>query len=251
MEQTAPTAPDKKRGALWDFELTGGGFVIGLIAFLLLLLTLNYFSVLSLSTLYPKYLGFLPHKKPTGISDSSKTIQLASSRERADVQNLTEKVVAPSMRTSITNMNFAKQTIDNDFGYTYYGADTSLQTGEFLVSLVGYDTKGQITDRQITINHVKASSNINASNSASIIANYLQIEPKSPFTCILPKDKPGAKSICESIWRDTGSVKGVSVIQISEDEIFLNYCDHPENSQLFNWKSCIYDYRETGLNLTQ
>lgn len=47
---------------LEEVEFGFGGLILGLLAFLLLLFTLNYFNILSLSTIFPNQLGILPHR---------------------------------------------------------------------------------------------------------------------------------------------------------------------------------------------
>ena len=63
MDENKQVQSNKGKSALLEeVEFGFGGIILGLIAFLLLLFTLNYFNILSLSTLFPEQLGFLPHR---------------------------------------------------------------------------------------------------------------------------------------------------------------------------------------------
>ncbi|MBI2622491.1 MAG: hypothetical protein HYW64_00110, partial [Candidatus Levybacteria bacterium] len=62
MEQLPQTQPEepKKNSLLEGVEFGMGGIVIGITTFLLMLFVLNYFNIISLSLVFPKYFGFLP-----------------------------------------------------------------------------------------------------------------------------------------------------------------------------------------------
>lgn len=52
----------KKNPLLEGIEFGVGGALIGITTFLLMLFVLNYFNIVSLSLVFPKYFAFLPHR---------------------------------------------------------------------------------------------------------------------------------------------------------------------------------------------
>lgn len=73
-------AEKKQNVLLQEFEFGVGGVLLGIGTFLLMLFVLNYFNIVSLSLVFPKYFGFLPHR-PVAQGVPSGTLQNFTQRE--------------------------------------------------------------------------------------------------------------------------------------------------------------------------
>lgn len=61
--QQLPPSNEQKPNILEEVEFGIGGILLGVGTFLLMLFVLNYFNLVSLSLVFPKYFGFLPHRQ--------------------------------------------------------------------------------------------------------------------------------------------------------------------------------------------
>jgi hypothetical protein len=60
--QNQPNQQLQKSKQLLNVERIGARLLFGIVLLIFLLLVLNYFNIISLSSLFPNLFGFLPHK---------------------------------------------------------------------------------------------------------------------------------------------------------------------------------------------
>lgn len=231
--------------AFLEIGLVEAGFVA--VVLLILLGTLNYFNILSVSDVFPNQLGFLPRQTQPKTSQNTSlykpTVAPAPTIPDNIIANakfLMEDVLAPSFLPA--NSFFIMQGIENSNGSNIYSAGASWigKDKERLSATVKYNQSQLITARQIAIYMPQAIVNLDASGSALLASKYIKIEPQSVFKC--KSYLPSSKLIfCESFWEDTNGVKrGIDVSSpvFGSNETQIFYCEFHKENPNYSWTSC-------------
>ncbi len=241
-----PPAP-KKVNILGLVELGTGGIILGLIVFVLLLVALNYFNILSLSRSFP-LLSFLPTKQQKS-PEFAKTAYLAThaARDLPDFVQFTVKGTTVSRTNSKVDFvkNTKGQVIDSNRLILNWTETNFAGTAS-----ISYSNKLTIDDKQILIFVPKLSTSIDPQIKAS---KYLKIEPMVKWDCtnICLNDKNTETTICENFWTDKNKVKrGVGILSpiLYENRSNIFICEVYPTSPLYNRNSCS-NYKEATKGL--
>ena len=226
------------------FEIVFVGVTVCLFFFIL-----NYFNIISLSQIYPRQLGFLPHRPfsqaPRTASGTPSAVPETAKRE---IKNLIDDLILPSLIPA--NIGFQKQDIKNPNHYSFYGTGWAGRKNETFIPAVEYDRANNLIGRQILVIIPRTMRNLTGSSSSALSREYLKITPPSPFFCA-PFPLTGAKSIlCESFWKDANGIKrGIDITSPVEGSngTQLLYCEHRLKSPDYSWKSCYYSFKDSGI----
>lgn len=108
-ENSQPEQPKIK--ILQGFEWTIGGVLLGIGFFLLVFLLLNYFNIISLSTLYPNQLGWLPTKNQVIVEVNGEKIFKADYNKRLAAQTYFYTNISPASQTELVKL--PNQTLED------------------------------------------------------------------------------------------------------------------------------------------
>ena len=255
--QTPPQNESPKKSPR-GLALVGVGIIevlfVSLVIFILLAV-LNYFNVLSISDLSPKYLGWLPRQvqnlgqnqiSVTPPSPTPNSFTPAPDFAINDTRNLINDMILPSFIPS--DLKFEKQNVENPNEFVFYGTYWTTEDKEGFVSSVEYNTTNTIIDRQITIHIPPIKGVLDPSVSLELVKKYFKIIPSSSFKCIdLPTQN--SSKFCEAFWIDEDVKKGINltspVYGLNETRIF--YCEHHKGTPAYEWLSCSVNYKDTGI----
>lgn len=230
-------------------ELAGFGFVV--VALILLFGILNYFNILSISDVFPKYFSWLPRQRvsvlPQPITQSSTGIKTTSSVPdfaKKDLTNFADSVIVPS---SISTSLLEKNTYITDNNNTYATTTWNINGNEFKPT-IKYGAKNALIDKQLLLSLSAALPILDASIAPSIAEQYLTVTPQTSFSCVtLPISLK--TMLCESFWQDTdGTKKGIDIISpIVGNKAQVFYCERTPQSPDYAWQSCNTNFQDTGV----
>lgn len=227
-----------------------GAFGIIIIAFI----ALNYFSILSLSDLYPKYLSLLPHQqstqtytKPINIQPSI-SIPISSFPEIA--RNLfyefASRNLAPDISPNPSTTVFTQDGIDkNTFSYFWQTKDGTV-SATFALSPIAIK---EISYIYISLPLPDAPSEPTASLAQNTTSQFFLAKPQKDWKC-----KPIDKIIyCESFWKETSGIKkgfsisGPIAFTNGKTGLLMGLCEYHKDSTLYLSNSCTTEFAKTGL----
>ncbi|MCL5970822.1 MAG: hypothetical protein M1450_04975 [Patescibacteria group bacterium] len=105
-EYSYSASSQKKNNSLKDQATFGTGITGGILVLFIFFFTLNYFNVLSLSSLYPRMFGFLPHK-PFETSSTNTNNQIPTPTPEAIESGLATKEQIEKYQTYVRQKGFA------------------------------------------------------------------------------------------------------------------------------------------------
>ncbi len=245
----------KKRLAFLEVGLFEISFV--LIFIVVIFGTLNYFNILSLSTLYPNQLGFLPRKQLTNTKINQKAAVSMPTPFASYNWNYAQTTLEKFLRDNI-NPEFLPNKIQGEQGLiaTDSGRGTEYEFGakwetdnEFIVGFFHYGPKTNIpSDMQFFV-QVKNKDLPTATQTLTkeLSQKYLKDVPANvDFECGITSDKK--TSYCETMSNISSGKKGfgiaVSAQKIESPKTFpiviVFSCFIPKNGIYYNkWNSCI------------
>jgi len=238
--QQTPSVKGKKRLL---FE------IVFVVVFLIILFgILNYFNILPLSKLFRDQLGFLPRRDvPTG-----------TSQQPQQPSNVT---LSPGEQAKQALINFLP-TILNPSVLPKSDSDISLKQNEGLVE--SFSASWNVEEGTVSAILVLAPEYKNIVQSYLSLSQTENVSPSvelaqtttSQFFLTQPKGKWGCKPIyintmtfCENFWEEeSGERLGLGIIGVSpEGSNLVFFCQHNKNSKLYSWKSCEYEFAQTGV----
>lgn len=235
-----------------------GIFEIGLVAIVLILLfsALNYFNILPVSDVLPQYFGWLPKKhtqtkltSPNQILQTPKTITI--------IPTIT---VSPETSAKEILLNFLPEIFNSSFlppasGFTFKQSNEQ----NFIFSWNAKQvTIGGAIEISVQSSHASTFSLGLTQTSNTPPSPTLALTVISPIFSIQPKGIWGCKPLrgityCENFWEEqSGEKRGLSVLGLLELRegglgLLISFCQHNKNSDLYSWKSCTVEFKNTGV----
>ena len=221
--------------------------------FILLVLVLNYLNILPLSSLFPNYLGFLPHqqsKQESNVTTTPSTMPLDEQAKQTLITFL-PTILTPSFLPKSNSKITLTQTKGIQESFT--ASWNSISGTQSAILIVSPDGKN-IT--QFYLSFIK-------SKSASPSAELAKITT-SQFFLTQPKGIWGCKTIytdmtyCENFWEESNGVKrgmgieglftkGPNLPKEDLPQTVIFFCEHNKDSKLYSWKSCRAEFAEGGV----
>lgn len=227
-----------------------GAFGIIIIIFI----ALNYFNILSLSELYPKFLSFLPRKESNQISTKpiniQPTISIPVSSFPEIARNLfyefASRNLAPDISPNPSTTVFTQDSIDkNTFSYFWQTKDGTV-SATFALSPIAIK---EISYIYISLPLPDAPSEPTASLAQNTTSQFFLAKTQKDWKC-----KPIYKIIyCESFWKETAGIKkglnvsGPIVFKNGKTGLLIGLCEYHKDSTLYLSNSCTTEFAKTGL----
>lgn len=259
--------PKEKKGLLKVFDLLGVALIeISLVGIVISLLfgTLNYFNILPISQIFPNQLGFLPHKpyeqpqqynpeksrlnraNRTGSTTSTPAASTAQAKQTllSYLPTILSQPIIPNSDIKLTQDKGIKETFS-----------TSWDTKEGTVSaIIVLNPNGQgITQSYISLS--KLSNLLPTIDLAKNITSQLfSIQPNGKWAC---KPVFTTMTYCENFWEEAdGTRRGLGMEGLftqepnlinGQSEALIIFCEHSKDSKLYSWKSCQFEFAQTGV----
>ncbi len=228
-----------------------GALGIIVIAFILL----NYFNILSLSDLYPKYLSLLPHQtttqpppKPLNMQSTASNLYNNLSPSELNKfssieQEFADKILQPPYRTTVNLSRdfFVKSKIlSNSAFYAWNVSGIPLQVSAY------YEENKILVASGLTIS-VSTTPDATSSSSASIFVQKFVILPSSQMEWLC-KNSPEIKiSECNSMTTQEDKSKlGISLTFNTQPKqnntaSIINICQIFPSSNRYSWSTCLHE----------
>lgn len=236
-----------------------GIFEILFVAIVLVLLfgILNYFNILSISTLWPKYFGFLPQRlskqsqqKATvplqqPVSNSTAIVPTEQSAKKILVEvlpNILVPSLVPNPSQIVVKPDKQLKQILNESWYidqsTVSATLFTLANGRDVASLNLYITKG---------GSISPSPELAKTATSQVFV----IAPKGTWSC---RPLNNQITYCENFWEEDSGVKrgigieGPHLLAGRKPLSFYLFCEHHKESVgLYAWRSCRSEFAESGV----
>lgn len=221
-----------------------------LVVALLIIGILNYFNVFSVSRMSPQLFGRLPHQPYevfTGRKIPSATPSITPSptyvpvaeKIKKDIDNAGKEIALDGAGVP-TQTLYLPTDVKNDKKYTYYSSVSTYGAGLSRVVSIGYNSSGELVDKQVIVNHIPKLPQglLNNILAIDIAKEYLKITPGAEFECAAPAGFPNTKMQCESVWSSSVMQESIDIAQIGEKEIGVSYCNVEKSSPLLANGAC-------------
>ncbi|MBU1000263.1 hypothetical protein KKE78_02615 [Patescibacteria group bacterium] len=232
-----------------------------IILILTVILTLNYFNILSLSSLFPDKLDWMPRQslsqiptkgkalnpeEPILMPDSSPT-QSASYQIKARevLVKLLSVIFTPSFIPSpVSNLNLTQdKTNQQNFIVTFNTRQASM-SGNLTLNKAGDNIS------TIYLSMPKTDQkNVSAAVAQTIAPQFFSITPQGKWAC----KKIGNETYCENFWEEkSGARRGIGIqepitFDNKEKGIAVFFCEHNKGSSIYSWQSCTTEFAKTGV----
>jgi len=218
--------------------LISGGIVI---LILTIILTLNYFNILSLSSLFPEYFSWLPHQS---LQTSLSKEELQRKAQETLIKSLPKILIPSLLPTSSSNFSLTQDTGTAKSFSAKWNASQQPITATFTLIQQGYN----LSSLNILF-WIPQPLTPSAESAQTTIDSFFSIKPKNEWNC---KDISGA-TYCESFWEEKDGTKqgldihGVLTARTNEKGVVVSFCERHKNNPLYSWQSCISEFAKTGL----
>lgn len=232
-----------KKGGISVVLLLGVGLV-------LLLGALNYFNIFPLSTLFPNYLGWLPHQErkdnSTNLANNLFTPTISIEKQALNIlisflsQNLSPSFVPTSSDVSLNQYNKIPNTLNATWDINQGKANAIFaisQDQKSISSINIYFSREDDVAPSVPI-------------AKNLTSEFFSLTPQGTWGC-----KPLASKgvYCENFWQDSEDIKmGIGLQQPSiqnqdkrKKAIFL--CLYNKTSENYFWKSCSSEFADKGI----
>lgn len=250
----------EKKGLLKALALLEVGLIEVLfvgVVIILLFGTLNYFNILRLSELFPNHLGFLPHKPYEQSKQYTNVITIPTIAPATDssIQQAKQTLVAflPAVLDSSLLPNSSQITLEQDKNLkTTFIGSWNIKESTVAAILIVTDRKS-ISQFYLSVpifNSMPPSINL----ASTITSELLSIKPKGTWGC---KPLYNDSSYCENFWEEADGIKRGVALQglfakepnliVGQPTAMLVFCEHNKESKLYSWKSCQFEFAQTGV----
>lgn len=245
----ALTPKDKgnKKGLLFGLIFVG-------IVLILLFGTLNYFNVLRLSELFPNQLGWLPHRPYQQYNNLTilPTIAPPISPTQQAKQTLTNFL--PTILSPVLIPEPSQITIEQDknpLGKTFISS-WGIKESTIAAIVIVADNKNI---SQLYLSLQRPQNIVPSVKLASASTSELfSVKPKGEWGC---KPIYATMTYCENFWEENdGARRGLAMRGLftqepnligGQSEAMLIFCEHTKESKIYSWKSCEFEFKETGM----
>ncbi|MDD5147688.1 MAG: hypothetical protein PHV63_04040 [Candidatus Daviesbacteria bacterium] len=230
-----PASPLKK---ILKIALISLGIIV---LVLVIILTLNYFNILSLSSLSPKYFSWLPHQT-LQISPSKEEL---SSRAKKTLTAFLPNILVSSLIPPMSDITFRQDKIVKE-NFTLLW-DTKEGTANAALTMSS-DEKKISSFNILFFKSQIASPSVELAQ--TIIPSIFSIEPKGVWGC-----KPiYSQTYCENFWEDKEGIRrGVNITgPFPENKqkigLIVSFCEHTKEAKtIYSWQSCTSEFAKTGV----
>jgi len=232
------------------------------LVFLVLIFSLNYFNILPISTLWPKQLGFLPHR-PYGQSQQFNNLTMKQSNNppivpTAPLTDSTKQTfinTLPNIFAPALIPNSSQITITQNKGIVESFTGT-WHINEATAAAIFLVTSDRKSISQLYLSFQKTqTAQPTIQSSQQTTSQFFSIQPKGEWGC-----KPiyaNTMTFCENFWEEAdGTRRGLGMQGLftegpnrinNSPEMMIFFCEHSKDSKLYSWKSCEYEFAETGV----
>ncbi|MDD5416272.1 MAG: hypothetical protein PHE48_04740 [Candidatus Daviesbacteria bacterium] len=228
-----PPSPLRK---IIKISLISGGIIILILAIILIL---NYFNILSLSSLFPKYFSFLPHQ-PLQISPSKEKL---SSRAKETLMKSLPKILIPFLLPP-SSFDLTQDTGTTKSFSAKWNTPQQPITATFTLAKTG----SNLSSLNISF-WLSSTSTPSAKLAQTTTTSFFSLTPKGDWNC---KEIYGA-IYCESFWEEKDGTKqgigihGILTSQISEAGMVISFCERRKDNSFYSWQSCTSEFAKTGV----
>jgi len=235
---------------LADVEIFIGGALIALVIVAVIFGVLNYFNIISLSSIYEPF-SLLPRRikliSPNNNLYPQKSTRMPTAlppipnKIKADVKSITGDILIPSYIP--LNLFYVVRSIKNSDNSTSYSYSTSWakKDEESFSVIVNYNQTQDITSEATTIYIPKVITGLDASSSGILTSQYIKINPQGIFAC-KNNFANSSLTLCESFWENKdGTKEGIGIISpifINSNKSEVFYCERNQEDPNYSWKSC-------------
>lgn len=227
---------------------------LGIIA--IVFIALNYFNILSLSELYPKYLSSLPRQQSTQTTTKPINIQQNKSSSAGDLSTTDIKTLNNITQAFIDNLLFPLYQTRIDLkrsvlksGQTslpLYAASYSWQAGNVSSQLsISYDTDKEPLniDLSMTVPHTKDL--VSSSSAIQVLSPYILVSTNFQWSCKTFPATGGRQCNSMEIKEDKSKM-GVTFRANSNESPsnttdLINICQIFPNSSRYSWSTCLHE----------
>lgn len=255
MDGSLAPQPQKDNRGLAFLEV--GVFEIFFVVIILAIFfgVMNYFNILPISQIWPKQLGFLPHreslkqnntaiKQSNNITIAPSLVDTAKQTLLSFLPTILSQPIIPSPDVKLTQDKGIKETFS-----------TSWDTKEGTVSaIIVLAPNGQGTVQSYI--SLSKFSNLPPSIALakSTTSQLFSTQPKGKWAC---KPVFTTMTYCENFWEEAdGTRRGLGMEGLftqgpnlirGQPEVMIIFCQHSKNSKLYSWKSCQFEFAQTGV----
>lgn len=252
MDEERPQVEGENKGwlkALAFLEIGGFELIFVLVVLVLFFGTLNYFNILSLSTLYPNYFGLLPHRPlqqtlPNSQQTPTPTISLEN-EAKTILASFLPKILVPELVPSILNITLRQEKVVKENFVLLWDTKEGTANARLTISP---DGKKISSFNILFFKSQTASPSVELAQ--TIIPSVFSLEPEGQWGC-----KPVYnQTYCENFWEDKEGIrKGVNITgPFPENKqkigLIVSFCEHTKEAKtLYSWKSCTSEFAKTGV----
>lgn len=248
---------------LLDIGVAGTSIFGALGIIIIVFIALNYFNILSLSELYPKYLSLLPRQPasqqgettpqttPKPINPQQNKSSSTGDISSTDLKNLNniaqlflDNLLLPAYQT---NINLKRSVLKSEqTTLPLYAANYSWQSKNvsFQLSLsYDIDKKPLNIDLSVTVPHMKDL--VSSSSAIQILSPYISVSPNFQWSC---KTFPATGGIqCNSLETKEDKSKMGITFRTNTNESptnttdLINICQIFPNSSRYSWNTCLHE----------
>ncbi len=232
-----PPAP-KRLSLFGVIEFGFGGLILGLLAFALLLFTLNYFNIISISAVNNIF-SYLPRKETA--SESLRSLIVA--RGAKDFPDFVKSTIKTNLSKE-SKADFVKDDKGQilDFNRLVLEWDDNMYSG---FATIRYNDKLEIEDKSILLMLPDIIPNVSSYESI-ITSRYFNVKPEGKWECeeLIVDDEGTKNTVCENFWTDESNVKkgiGVRTPIQNENKSEVFFCELNSGSSMYEWGTCSLD----------
>lgn len=259
MEQYAPAPQQQKKNKGLAF-LEVGIFEIFFAVLTLAIFfgVMNYFNILPISQIWPKQLGFLPHRPYQQSKQSNPVKPPLADNGAGNTTMIAAKQTLIEFLPTILTPSFLPQsssditlTEDRDDKDRINASWTNKGEGGGTLWAVFPKTPNfqKITSLDVFFEQIQTASP-SVELAKSNISQVFSINPKGEWKC--RKDSLNERALyCENFWEEKDSKRGLGFLIINTSpfrgRLVFSFCEHSKESSFYSWKSCRAEFATTAL----
>lgn len=241
--------------------------VFVIVGVLFLLGTINYFNLLPVSEVFPKYLGWLPRQERAKPNNDiyNDFIKSYNTPRPTPTPPVTASFINNTLKPYLKSVVGEKTEVFGISEHLIKNGDTNKNI------VINLNTDAGTISGFLTLSNSQSISSVSLSLTETApfpspnppfdliqkeAAKFFSVEPKGQWGCKIFKETAFDLQFCENFWEEQGGTKRGIYYQnptsvdarTKEIKVTFAFCEFRQESANYNFKSCIKTFSETGIN---